>query len=255
MTRRRRLYIRRTPFRGSWACWTSFAESSESSVSADPAPCRRPLPKVFQNLSFFWPRKKCWKNTENELQREALGHPKIYKIFKKSQKFPSRYSLGCSWVQLLEEYQKTWFGDTLQPCFFAFGCRGVAKITVAVDLRKGFQNTPKVIHFESHVSILGAHMCTNVSLGAFKWDSENYNFCCYPLGSENTSKRPLKTEWVFWPFDLFLDTCFPDSSRRPPGCPQTPKIVFCVRNHVFCGGEFWKRPFYCRGASKSKRQI
>ena len=41
-------------------------------------------------------------------------------------------------------------------------------------------------------------------------------FFYYPLGIEIDPKKPLKMEWLFLPFDVFLGTCYQDGSKGPP---------------------------------------
>ena len=64
---------------------------------------------------------------------------------------------------------------------FEYRWRGVVKMTVPVDLRKELQNIAEAMIFLHFVVTLRTQMHPNVSLGAFKWESE---IVCFVLLAE-----------------------------------------------------------------------
>ena len=118
--------------------------------------------------------------------------------------------------------EKLWFGDPLQHWKLEYRTGGVVKITVPVYLQKNLQHGAKVVHFRYLEDTLGAQMCSNVVLEASVWGSKILCFFYYPLGIEIDPKKPLKIEWFFLTFDVFLGTCYQDGSKGPPGTPEAP---------------------------------
>ena len=94
----------------------------------------------------------------------------------------------------------------------------VVKTTFPVDLRKEFQNSSKVVHFCPLVVTLGAQMRPNVVTR---------------LGAKLTLKAYENGVFLFDGLVFLGGTCLQDGSKRPPGDPQTLKIMIRSHKDVF----------------------
>ena len=80
----------------------------------------------------------------------------------------------------------------------------------------------RVYPFWTPYGHLGAKIRPNISLGAFQKESEISSFFVTRLGAKLAQKDPLNG-LAKMSFVMFFGTCFQDGSKRPPGCPPTPK--------------------------------